>query len=81
MPSSSRPDSPAKTASARVPPVVASQKMPTCMAAFRLPARDIEHMPEQAAERRAEDMQNPQRARSGSVRHDRPPGSIRTSVP
>jgi hypothetical protein len=30
------------------------------MAAFGLAAREIEDMPEQAAERRSEDMQNPQ---------------------
>ena len=38
------------------------------MAALRLAAREVEHVPEQAAERGAEDVQDPQPGQRG-VRH------------
>ena len=54
-------------ASARAPPVVAIDDQADAMAALDLALRHIDHVPEQAAERRAQDMQNFQAGRRDSA--------------
>ena len=61
----------ASAASARAPPVVLSQTMPTWWPRAAWPLRDIEDMAEDAADRRAGDVHDPEGLQIGHGQNQR----------